>query len=324
MGYGNPSKNHRQPMLWIGFTGLLSKMSVGRQQEKSCGLHSVINIMDLEHGGVEDPVPGAIHENGSTSDSESGSSSKPVINSFVLNSNGLAMSKKCAGQPNIKCAWYGSSVDRICGIVNHGFGPCERPENGGLYGSGAYLSPETSAIDSVVSSIADDNGLRQVLFCRVILGNSEEVRPGSMQYQPSSEEFDSGVDNLLAPKRYIVWSTHMNTCILPQYVLSVKLSFGLRAHDEPVRRPSSAWMPLPALISSVSRLLPPSTGALIKKYHNDFVERKSTRQQLIQRIRQLAGDRLLIAAIKSYRDKQMKLERTHPKGSDGEGPQGIC
>ncbi|KAK1298623.1 putative inactive poly [ADP-ribose] polymerase SRO5 [Acorus calamus] len=272
--------------------------------------------MDLEHGGVEDPVPEVIREDGSISDSESGSSSKPDANSFLFNSNGLirvkegagedillkerflssvgslakhctvvavhkvthldflsqarlrtfqihaqAMSKKCAGEPNIKCAWYGSSVEGICGIVNHGFGPCERPENGGLYGSGAYLSPETSAIDSVVSSIADDNGLRHVLFCRVILGNSEEVRPGSMQYQPSSVEFDSGVDNLLAPKRYIIWSTHMNTHILPQYVLSVKLSFGLRAHDEPVRRPSSAWMPLPALISAVSRLLPPSTGA---------------------------------------------------------------
>lgn len=71
-----------------------------------------------------------------------------------------------------------------------------------------------------MSSILDENGLRHVLLCRVILGNMEEVRPGSKQFYSSSEEFDSGVDNLIDPRRYIIWSTHLNTHILPEYIIS--------------------------------------------------------------------------------------------------------
>lgn len=75
-------------------------------------------------------------------------------------------------------------------------------------------------IYSIRSSIIDEDRLRHVLLCRVLLGRTELVRPGSGQSYPSSEEFDSGVDNLLSPKKYIVWSTHMNTHILPEFVIS--------------------------------------------------------------------------------------------------------
>ena len=37
---------------------------------------------------------------------------------------------------------------------------------------------------------------------------SEVVPWGSTQSCPSSPEFDSGVDDLASPKKYIVWSTH--------------------------------------------------------------------------------------------------------------------
>lgn len=50
----------------------------------------------------------------------------------------------------------------------------------------------------------------------------EEVCPDNGQFHPSSEDFDSGVDNLLAPRRYIIWSSHMNTHILPEYVISFR------------------------------------------------------------------------------------------------------
>lgn len=73
-----------------------------------------------------------------------------------------------------------------------------------------------------MSSVADENGLRHLLLCRVILGNQEEVLPGSKQLLPSSEEFDSGVDNCLAPKKYIIWSTHMNTHVLPEFIISFR------------------------------------------------------------------------------------------------------
>lgn len=62
------------------------------------------------------------------------------------------------------------------------------------------------------------------MLCRVVLGNMELVHPGSEQCHPSSEEFDSGADNLISPRKYIVWSTHMNTHILPEYVISFRAS----------------------------------------------------------------------------------------------------
>lgn len=75
---------------------------------------------------------------------------------------------------------------------------------------------------SVKRSIADETGLKHVLLCRVILGKAELVPPGSEQCRPSSEDFDSGVDDLSFPKKYIVWEIHINTRILPEYVISFR------------------------------------------------------------------------------------------------------
>ena len=72
------------------------------------------------------------------------------------------------------------------------------------------------------------DGLRHMMLCRVILGKAEVVHPGSDQYHPSSDEFDSGMDNLSSPKKYIVWSAHMNTHILPEYVISFRAPSNLK------------------------------------------------------------------------------------------------
>lgn len=77
-------------------------------------------------------------------------------------------------------------------------------------------------VSSVRFAPIDRNGVKHLLLCRVILGQSELVHPGSEQCHPSSEEFDSGVDNLSCPKKYVVWSTHMNTHIRPEYVVSLQ------------------------------------------------------------------------------------------------------
>lgn len=70
----------------------------------------------------------------------------------------------------------------------------------------------------------DENGVRFVILCRVIMGNVEVVLPGSKQAHPSCENYDSGVDDLNDPRRYIVWGTRKNTHVCPQYVVSFKIS----------------------------------------------------------------------------------------------------
>lgn len=72
----------------------------------------------------------------------------------------------------------------------------------------------------------DENGIRYLVFCCVILGNVEVVSPGSVQCHPSTKDFDGGVDDLQSPHHYIVWNMNVNTHIFPEYVVCFKMSLG--------------------------------------------------------------------------------------------------
>ncbi|KAK9198038.1 hypothetical protein WN944_013221 [Citrus x changshan-huyou] len=217
-----------------------------------------------------------------------------------------AVAEKCGGDANVKYAWCAGTKDEICKIIEHGFGYCGKPNNDGMYGCGVYLSPDDSPLECVKNSAIDREGMRYLLLCRVILGKQEVVHPGSDQYHPSTGEFESGVDNLQVPKKYILWSTNMNTHILPEYIISLKAPSSMKGFgrvQDSLRVPTSPWMPFPILISALSKFLPPPTIALMSKYYRDHKGKKVSRHELIQRVRQIAGDQLLIAVIKSYRAK---------------------
>ena len=125
---------------------------------------------------------------------------------------------------------------------------------------------------SVLSSDADDSGLRHIILCRVILGKSEQIRAGSEQFQPSSEEFDSGVDNLDEPNKYIIWSCYMNSHILPSFVISFKASLtGSPRIQRPCLIPKSPYMSFPRLMSDLGTYLVPSEMDLITRYHTAFL-----------------------------------------------------
>lgn len=70
----------------------------------------------------------------------------------------------------------------------------------------------------------DENGVQHMIFCRVIMGNTEVVYPGTRQYRPSDIYSDSGVDDLQNPRFYIIWTMNMNTHIFPEFVVSFKFS----------------------------------------------------------------------------------------------------
>jgi hypothetical protein len=134
------------------------------------------------------------------------------------------LTRENRGNANVQYAWHGSSKAGVSGIILHGFGQPRTPRNGSAYGVGVYLAPENHAEVSAVYADNDENGEQHMLLCRVILGTAELVLQGSDRFHPSSENFDTGVDDLSDPKRLIIWSTHMNTHILPLYVVSFKLS----------------------------------------------------------------------------------------------------
>lgn len=86
--------------------------------------------------------------------------------------------------------------------------------------------------DSSAAAESDD-GMRFLLLSRVILGKSEIVPRGSTQSCPSSQEFDSGVDDLASPSKYIVWSTHMNTHVLPEFLVCIKAPLNFNRKQKP-------------------------------------------------------------------------------------------
>lgn len=223
------------------------------------------------------------------------------LQSFLIHSK--AVENKCGGNANVKYAWFGASKDEINNIFSYGFS----------HSQAICLSPDYNSLDCLQTAVADKNGIRHLLLCRVILGKSEVVHPGSGQCYPSSEEFDTGVDNLLSPRKYIVWSTHMNSYIFPEFMVSFRVISHVKdsqTNGVRMENPKSPWITFPSLISALSKFLPPQTVKLITKYHNDHKGRKITRRDLIQQVRKLAGDELLTAIIKSCKNK-------HSKGSTG-------
>lgn len=68
----------------------------------------------------------------------------------------------------------------------------------------------------------DENGLSYMMLCRVIMGNMELINTGSKQFQPTNDNFDSGVDDLQAPKHYVVWDMNAHTHICPHHIVAFK------------------------------------------------------------------------------------------------------
>lgn len=219
-----------------------------------------------------------------------------------------AVQKKGGGDTaNVRYAWYPASKEEVAKIFSYGFGYSGKPENSGLYGRGVYFAPDNHPLQSVESAPVNEDGLRHLLLCQVILGKSELIDFGSEQSHPSSEQYDSGVDDLSSPKRYIIWNTHINTHVLPEYVVSFRApccSRGLLRTPGKSRKPTSPWMPFRVLISELSKILPPSDINSMSKYYKDHKEGKIPRHELVRKVRQIAGDGLLTRIIKSSRTKQ--------------------
>ncbi|WVZ12261.1 hypothetical protein V8G54_016791 [Vigna mungo] len=219
------------------------------------------------------------------------------------------------GRANVRFAWYGASgKEEIADIAQHGFGHA--------HCNGLRLSPLDCPLQrhAVKSSGVDSDGVRYLLLCSVIMGKTEVVPRGSNQRRPSSEEYDSGVDDLSAPKEYVIWSNRINTHVLPEYVLSFTLpSLKGNANIGGPLRPSSPWMPFPALISVLSKILRADQVAIIVKIRKDYTEMKISRHEMIQRVRNIAGDKLLVSIIRSFRAKKTPASFKANKGKQGQG-----
>ncbi|KAL6176060.1 hypothetical protein ACLB2K_052696 [Fragaria x ananassa] len=135
----------------------------------------------------------------------------------------VEITKKFRGNPNVQYGWMAVTKDALSNIMLYGLGH-GRPMIMSAYGIGVHLTSLNQADISASYCDDDENGVRYLMLCHVIMGNVELVNPGSGQCHPSSIQFDSGVDDLQNPCHLIVWSMNMNTHIFPEYVVSFKTS----------------------------------------------------------------------------------------------------
>lgn len=229
------------------------------------------------------------------------------LSSFKLHKNLMMVAR---GNANVKYGWYGTSADSITGIMSHGFRQPNSEQLGlAAHGTGIHLSPPHSPSASALLSEADENGERHVIFCRVILGNSEKVEAGSSQNHPSNESFDSGVDDLVNPKWLVVWRSNMNIHILPEYIVSFKPSgHSPRSRKQVGVQKSSPWRNLPffKLFAEIEKSLPSFKIQALETLYNQYKVGKINKEIFIRYIRSIAGDKLLTSTIKSLKG-QLKM-----------------
>ncbi|EEF43518.1 conserved hypothetical protein [Ricinus communis] len=170
----------------------------------------------------------------------------------------------------------------------------------------------------------DENGVRHIVFCRVIMGKMELVQPGSTQSHPSSENFDSGVDDLQNPGQYVVWNMNMNTHIYPEFIVSFKVSLNAEGDmllffvnsqtrlesggslgkassqgSSNTRTPKSPFMPFPVLFAAIRNKVPSEQMKLVLTDYKQFQANKMSRGDFIKSLRLIVGDALLKSTITS-------------------------
>nr|GEV91705.1 probable inactive poly [ADP-ribose] polymerase SRO5 isoform X1 [Tanacetum cinerariifolium] len=230
--------------------------------------------------------------------------SQAKVSSFQIYAK--AIGAKNGGEAKVKYGWFGGcSKQQIDRIVGFGFsygdvGNCEG------FGNAVVLNADNSPFESVDSAIVDDDGVKHILLCYVLLGKTEVVNRFSTQCHPSSEDFDLGVDNAMSPKNYIIWSSQMNTHILLEFVISFKTQ---RIANKPqvngvrLEKPVSPWIPIPDLSAKLSKMLPPKSIKEITQYRHNYIQRKITRLDMIRGIKGIAGDRMLLMVLKDFTEK---------------------
>ncbi|KAF3629672.1 putative inositol-tetrakisphosphate 1-kinase 2-like [Capsicum annuum] len=173
---------------------------------------------------------------------------------FEAFQNTVETVRRARGDANVEYAWYGTSPQNVDCIMHSGFEMSMIPIGSHTSGLGIYLTPIHSPQLSEMMAETDENGERHLILCRAVLGKLEQIDFTSEQLSPSSEDFDSGVDNLTNPNLYVVWRSYMKTHILPVCIVSYKselLMPGLLDGD-PLAH--NAWS---TLLSKLTSWLPP-------------------------------------------------------------------
>ncbi|WOL16654.1 putative inactive poly [Canna indica] len=257
------------------------------------------------------------------------------------------ITKKMCDNPNIRYAWLASSKDAVEEMMMHGV--LKRPVKKYFCNNGIHLAHANYSDISASYSDVDENGVIHMMLCRILMGNVELIQPGTKQCQPSNKIFDTGVDDLVKPKHYIVWDINMHTHIYAEFVVTFKVNSKVKesllgnisnasaltnSHtphnlsqpfvafanqtEAPVSKayptdPTSPLMPFSMLFASLSTNVPPGDMDLIHTYYEEFKKRKISRIDLVKKLREIIGDELLISCVMKLQHKPPMARREPPQ-----------
>ncbi|XP_014752937.1 probable inactive poly [ADP-ribose] polymerase SRO1 isoform X3 [Brachypodium distachyon] len=237
----------------------------------------------------------------------------------------MSCTKEDRGDSNVRYGWLGSTKTDIVRILIHGFGTTGKPTEKACLSAGVYLSPEDRAFTSVGLCDVDEKGVQYMLLCRVILGNMEAITPGSQDSFPSSEIYDSGVDDCSNPKCYVMWPSHLSTHIRLEYLVSFRLPSKVRHYllglkglwfqpspkEVPVdvstlqpimggtgEAPTSPWISFKVLFAMIQDNISSVARELLFHHYEELKENEISREQMVKNMIVIVGEKLLLETLK--------------------------
>ncbi|KAL1192543.1 Inactive poly [ADP-ribose] polymerase RCD1 [Cardamine amara subsp. amara] len=271
----------------------------------------------------------------------------------------VEITKKHRGYANVRYAWLPAKREVLSAVMIQGLGVSGAFIRKSIYGVGIHLTAADCPYFSARYCDIDENEVRYMVLCRVIMGNMELLRGDKAQFFSGGEEYDNGVDDFENPKNYVVWNINMNTHIFPEFVVKFKLSVPPNAEGNLVAkldnsgvtlegskdlpppqldsnqgavgsgsansvgssttRPKSPWMPFPTLFAAISHKIAEKDMSLITADYQQLREKKITRADFVRKLRVIVGDNLLRSTITSLQN-QPKLKNGVPGSMrDNEG-----
>ncbi|CAL9138415.1 unnamed protein product [Musa acuminata var. zebrina] len=108
-------------------------------------------------------------------------------------------------------------------------------------------------------------------------------------------------------------------CLLQDKTFEPSPAFGNHSQvpvsRTPPRIPSSPWMPFSMLFAAISTKLPQGDMDLVHTHYDDFKKRKISRIDLVKKLRQIIGDKLLVSTIMRLQQKLPPMARHEPPKS---------
>lgn len=239
----------------------------------------------------------------------------------------VEITRKVRGKANVAYAWCVANGDATAGVLF-------RAHNGpklGVYGYGVHLAALHSAHKSAMICDVDENGLKHMVLCRVILGNQETLQIGSKQFHAKDNSFDTGVDDLQNPNCYVIWNMDMNTHIFPECTISFKTpqtpkgnpvvqesrldisrvttnnqsNSSAKTGSSTPKDPKSPWMPFSKLFEAISEKVTPHEMRSVHVHYDSFRAKKMNREEFINKLRSVIGDQILRSTISSLQSKHV-------------------